>query len=146
MVPDLTGADNSIELRMGKISPAASDICVPQSLAAACRLNRYDNSPEGWGVKCGCWKCFITLTLRKRPGVPITGNSTAYSITFSELQQRKYQLNKVLAIYEAIPFTNSTRMWNMISSPATPTVCLEQKSGNFQSRNVTLSMPSQCKK
>ena len=34
-----------------------------------------------------------------------------------------------------------TRMWNMISSPATPTVCLEQKSENFQSRNVTLSMP-----
>ena len=39
----------------------------------------------------------------------------------------------------------STRMWNMISSPATPTVCLEQKSENFQSRNVTLSMPSQSK-
>ena len=39
-----------------------------------------------------------------------------------------------------------TRMWNMISSPATPTVCLEQKSDNFQSRNVTLSMPSQSKK
>ena len=39
-----------------------------------------------------------------------------------------------------------TRMWNMISSPATPTVCLEQKSENFQSRNVTLSMPSQSKK
>ena len=38
-----------------------------------------------------------------------------------------------------------TRMWNMISSPATPTVCLEQKSENFQSRNVTLSMPSQSK-
>ena len=38
-----------------------------------------------------------------------------------------------------------TRMWNMISSPATPTVCLEQKSENFQSRNVTLSMPPQCK-
>ena len=36
-----------------------------------------------------------------------------------------------------------TRMWNMISSPATPTVCLEQKSENFQSHNVTLSMPSQ---
>ena len=33
----------------------------------------------------------------------------------------------------------------MISSPATPTVCLEQKSENFQSRNVTLSMPSQSK-
>ena len=33
----------------------------------------------------------------------------------------------------------------MISSPATPTVCLEQKSENFQRRNVTLSMlsPSQ---
>ena len=30
----------------------------------------------------------------------------------------------------------STRMWNMISSPATPTVCLEQKSDNFQSHNV----------
>ena len=41
---------------------------------------------------------------------------------------------------------NVTRMWNMISSPATPTVCLEQKSENFQSRNVTLSMPSQSKK
>ena len=39
----------------------------------------------------------------------------------------------------------NTRMWNMISSPATPTVCLEQKSENFQSRNVTLSMPSQSK-
>ena len=37
-------------------------------------------------------------------------------------------------------------MWNMISSPATPTVYLEQKSENFQSRNVTLSMPSQSKK
>ena len=40
----------------------------------------------------------------------------------------------------------TTRMWNMISSPATPTVCLEQKSENFQSRNVTLSMPSQSQK
>ena len=39
-----------------------------------------------------------------------------------------------------------TRMWNMRSSPATPTMCLEQKSENFQSRNVTLSMPSQSKK
>ena len=39
-----------------------------------------------------------------------------------------------------------TRMWSMISSPATPTVCLEQKSVNFQSRNVTLSMPSPSKK
>ena len=39
-----------------------------------------------------------------------------------------------------------TRMWNMISSPATPTMCLEQKSENFQSRNVTLSMPSQSQK
>ena len=28
-----------------------------------------------------------------------------------------------------------TRMWNMISSPATPTDCLEQKSENFQSCN-----------
>ena len=37
---------------------------------------------------------------------------------------------------------NKTRMWNMISSPATPTVCLEQKSENLQSRNVPLSMPS----
>ena len=36
-------------------------------------------------------------------------------------------------------------MWNLISSPATPTVCLEQKSENVQSRNVTLSMPSQSK-
>ena len=40
---------------------------------------------------------------------------------------------------------NASRMWNMISSPATPAVCLEQKSENFQSRNVMLSMlsPSQ---
>ena len=29
-----------------------------------------------------------------------------------------------------------TRMWNMISSPATPTVCPEQESENFQSHNV----------
>ena len=29
---------------------------------------------------------------------------------------------------------NGTRMWNMIASPATPTVCLEQKSSNFQSQ------------
>ena len=34
----------------------------------------------------------------------------------------------------------------MISSPATPTVCLAQKSENFQSRNVTLSMPSPSQK
>ena len=27
--------------------------------------------------------------------------------------------------------TQTTRMWNMISSSATPTVCLEQKSENF---------------
>ena len=40
----------------------------------------------------------------------------------------------------------NTRMWNMISSPATPTVCVEQKSENFQSRNVTLSIPSQSQK
>ena len=33
-------------------------------------------------------------------------------------------------------------MWNMISPPATPTVCIGQKSENVQSRNVTLSMPS----
>ena len=39
-----------------------------------------------------------------------------------------------------------TRMWNMISSPVTPTVCLEQKSENFQSRNMTFLMPSQSKK
>ena len=39
-----------------------------------------------------------------------------------------------------------TRMWNMISSPATPTVCFEQKSENLQSRNMTLSMPSQSQK
>ena len=41
---------------------------------------------------------------------------------------------------------NVTRMWNMISSPATPTVCLEQKSENFQSLKMTLSMPSQSQK
>ena len=41
---------------------------------------------------------------------------------------------------------NAFRMWNMISLPATPAVCLEQKSEYFQSRNVTLSMPSQSKK
>ena len=40
----------------------------------------------------------------------------------------------------------TTRMWNMISSPATPKVCIEQKSDKLQSRNVTLSMPSQSKK
>ena len=40
----------------------------------------------------------------------------------------------------------STRMWNMIASPATPTVCLEQKYENFQSRNVTLSMSSSSQK
>ena len=34
----------------------------------------------------------------------------------------------------------------MISSPATPTACLEQKFENFQSRNVTLSTPSPNKK
>ena len=39
-----------------------------------------------------------------------------------------------------------TRMWYMISSPATPTMCLEPNSENFQSRNVTLSMPSSSKK
>ena len=39
-----------------------------------------------------------------------------------------------------------TRMWNMISSPATPTVCLDQKSSNLQSRNVTLSMSSPSQK
>ena len=38
-----------------------------------------------------------------------------------------------------------TRMWYMIS-PATPTVCLEHKSENFQSRNVTLSMLSSSQK
>ena len=43
-------------------------------------------------------------------------------------------------------YMQKTRMWNMISSPATPTVCLEQKSENFQSRNVTLSMPSPSQK
>ena len=42
--------------------------------------------------------------------------------------------------------TNVTRMWNMILSAATPTVCLQQKSENFQSRNVTLSMPSSSQK
>ena len=42
--------------------------------------------------------------------------------------------------------TWQTRIWNMISSPATPTVCLEQKSDNFHSRNVTLSTPSQSQK
>ena len=40
----------------------------------------------------------------------------------------------------------ATRMWNMISSPATPTVCLEQKCENFQSRDVTFSMPSPSQK
>ena len=40
----------------------------------------------------------------------------------------------------------TTRMWNMISLPATPTVCLEQKSENLQSRNVILSMPSPSQK
>ena len=44
------------------------------------------------------------------------------------------------------PEAFGTRMWNMISSPATPTVCLEQKSENFQSRNVKLSMPSPSRK
>ena len=39
-----------------------------------------------------------------------------------------------------------TRMWNMISSPASPTVCLKQKSESFQSLNVTLLMPSPSKK
>ena len=39
-----------------------------------------------------------------------------------------------------------TRLWNMISSPAMPTVCLEQKSENFQSRNVTLLVPSPSQK
>ena len=39
----------------------------------------------------------------------------------------------------AMTIAFTTRMWNMISSPATPTVRLEQKSENFQSRNVTIS-------
>ena len=38
--------------------------------------------------------------------------------------------------------TLTTWMWNMISSPATPTLCLEQKSESFQSRNMILSMAS----
>ena len=41
---------------------------------------------------------------------------------------------------------NTTGMWNMISSPATPTVCLEQKYDNFKSRDVTFSMPSPSQK
>ena len=44
------------------------------------------------------------------------------------------------------PYIYLTRMWNMISSPATPTVCLEQKYENFQSRDVTFSMPSPSQK
>ena len=51
-----------------------------------------------------------------------------------------------IAEVSIVPMANNTRMWNMISSPATPTVCLEQESENFQSRNVTLSMPSQYEK
>ena len=38
--------------------------------------------------------------------------------------------------------TVKTRMWNMISSAVMPTMCLEQKSENVQSRNLTLLMPS----
>ena len=49
---------------------------------------------------------------------------------------------KVVPLYS---FINETRMWYMISSPAMLTVCLEQKSENVQSRNVTLSMPSSSK-
>ena len=52
-----------------------------------------------------------------------------------------------LKIYKSIKTLRfGTRMWNMISSPATRTVCLEQKSGKSQSRNVTLLTPSPSKK
>ena len=39
----------------------------------------------------------------------------------------------IIWIWSVNKFTNaySTRMWNMRSSPATPTMCLEQKSENF---------------
>ena len=40
----------------------------------------------------------------------------------------------VVILAELKVITYLTKMWNMISSLATPTVCLEQKSENFQSR------------
>ena len=52
-----SGLDNSLELRMEKIRPAVSDICLPQNLEPiACPPERYDNTfparrSQGWPVK-----------------------------------------------------------------------------------------------
>ena len=45
-----------------------------------------------------------------------------------------------LQVYKAV--ATETKMWYLISSPTTPTVCVEQISGNFQSRNVTSTWSS----
>ena len=94
----------------------------------------------------------------------IESNSTWFEQSVSKgcllhlnfLISRKHDYLYITVIYKIVPMCRisepfnisiwNTRMWNMISSPATPTVCLEQKSENVQSRNVTLSMPSQSKK
>ena len=70
-------------------------------------------------------------------------------VTVVSTGRRYFGFSKVCgAIYTSIKtsYTNIIRMWNIISSPATPTVCLEQKSEHFQSRNVALSMPSPSKR
>ena len=74
---------------------------------------------------------------------------TVWEGVFIRIKDLENQKDLVLGNIYRPPHDNNqinTRMWNMISSPATPTVCLEHKPENVQSRNVTLSMPSQSKK
>ena len=59
-----SGLDNSIELQMERICPAVSEICGPQSLAAACMLahpDQYDNTPPARWAEV--WRSNINLNL-----------------------------------------------------------------------------------
>ena len=90
------------------------------------------------------WICGVSHFLRKDHLNSVVKFSSSKNISKMLLgREVKHKLYNDTLQFTAIAWY--TRMWYIISSAATTTVCLEQKSENFQSRNVTLSMPSSSK-
>ena len=88
------------------------------------------------------WKCLRNGGHFFDTKVQYRGSSVTQKVVWKGIL-KLYDLGSDISIQLLKTSIRITRMWNMISSPATPTVCLEQKSENFQSRKVALSMPSQ---
>ena len=102
-------------------------------------------TPKGESVgKPGPLLLIILNIICKSDKEGVCGNLPTQFFFFSKIV-RGYKHPTMWICAETL-FHTSTRMWNMISSPTTPTMCLEQKYENFQSRNVTFSMPSPSQK